>query len=51
MAGVLRRMGAAVPVRLMVWGLVRASLSMVRAPVSWVDCGEVVPVAAWLSGV
>jgi hypothetical protein len=43
--------GAAVPVRSMKTGLLRALLSMTRVPVSDVDCGEEVPVATWLSGV
>jgi hypothetical protein len=50
LAGALRRSGAAVPVRSMVSGLVRESLSMMRVPVSCVGVG-VVPVAAWLRGV
>ena len=43
--------GAAEPVRLMRSGALRASLSMMRVPVSLVGRGEVVPVGTWLVGV
>jgi hypothetical protein len=39
-------MGAAVPVRSINSGLVRASLSMTRVPVSVLERGELVPVVA-----
>jgi len=45
LVGAETEMGAAEPVRLMRSGAVRASLSMVRVPVSFVARGEVVPVA------
>ena len=51
MLGVETEMGAAVPVRSMKSGPLRASLSMTRVPVSveGVEAGE--PVAVWLIGV
>ena len=49
--GAATEMGAAEPVRLMRSGALRASLSMVRVPVSLVERGEVVPVGTWLVGV